>query len=290
MTYQSVPKVEGGGNTVPTVFKFQVEQWRLYAYISFWSMCIFAIICSTFTVAPYLGPCPKSEGAEPTYGMHCSVLMATFGFNNICVFWDYSPAREATAMVYPIFEYLLIGYVIVDYLQILNDYDNGKVGNGIYKSASVLLWVKIVLIAWFRMIFVCTVLGGPIPFFGSEMPSVVAHTIGFFGMQFALILIAFENVMYVYYTDKSMFGMSEDMTKNAAVAYLVTLALVTAFKISWASSIFIYGTPWVGAPWPGIADRVWMLLAAFMPLLFSTHAMKTEDPMTVSIMSVPRDD
>ena len=82
--YQSVAKAEAGlPERIPTVYTFKVEQLRLFAYISFWGMCLFAIIVSTFTVTPYLGPCPLNEGDEPTYGMHCSVLMGAFGFNNV---------------------------------------------------------------------------------------------------------------------------------------------------------------------------------------------------------------
>ena len=68
-----------------TRYVFQVEKFRLIAYIAFWFMCFFAIVVTTFAVAPNLGPCPKEEGAEPTYGMHCSVLMKTFGFNNVSI-------------------------------------------------------------------------------------------------------------------------------------------------------------------------------------------------------------
>jgi len=291
MNYQNVPRVEegqGGNAPVSTVYNIQVEKFRLYAYISFWGMCLFAIIMTRLTVANTLGPCPLTEGAEPTYGLHCSVLMATFGFNNICVNWDYSPAREATAMVYPIFEYLLIAYIIVDYLQIVNDYDNDRVSAGIKKSANILLWLKIVLIAWFRMIFVCTVLGEDIPIFGFELKSVVAHTLGFFGMQFGLILIAFQNVVYIYYKGVSMWGMSTDLTMKMAALYLVTLFVITCLKISWASSIFMYGTPWISGGWPKFFDRTWMLLAAFMPLLFAAHGIKTEPNMTIQITNTPR--
>ena len=82
--YQSVAKIEtSGGSIRPTVFKFQVESLRFVAYCFFWFMCAFAIVVSKATVASSLGPCPLTEGAEPTYGMHCSALMATFGFNNV---------------------------------------------------------------------------------------------------------------------------------------------------------------------------------------------------------------
>ena len=83
--YQTVPTAteEGDSSVAPTVFKLQVEKIRLIAYMAFWGMCFFAFVSSTFTVAPNLGPCPLTEGAEPTYGMHCSALMDMFGFNNV---------------------------------------------------------------------------------------------------------------------------------------------------------------------------------------------------------------
>ena len=191
-------------------------------------------------------------------------------------------------MIYPIFEYTLILYIVLDFFQIKNDYENGKVKDGMFSTANILFWVKIVLVAWFRMIFVCTVLGEPISFFGAEMPSVVAHTLGFFGMQFALILVAFENVSYLFYTGKSMFGMSIFWTQVSAVVYLVLLATLTLLKISWASSIFIWGEPWISDPWPSIFDRSWMLLAAFMPIPFSIYGMRTEPTMVISIVNQPQ--
>jgi len=290
MDYQSIPMIETGGSaSQPTVIKFQVERLRFIAYCCFWGMCLFAIIVSTVTVSPSLGPCPLTEGADPTYGIHCSALKASFGFNNICAYWDYSPSREATAMVYPLFEYSILVYIVADYFQRKNDYDNGLIGEGMYKTTSILLWVKIVLVAMFRMIFVCAIDQNPIPFFGTEMPAVVAHTLGFFAMQFALILIAFENVAYIFYTKKTLMGLSIDMTKHLAVAYLVLLALVTVIKISWASSLFIYGTPWLHAPWPVICDRTWMFLAAIMPVILSYHYSLTERPMVITIVNAPKE-
>ena len=180
-------------------------------------------------------------------------------------------------------------YVVLDHLQRRNDYENGKCGPGVYKTSSYLLWVKIVFIAWFRMIFVCAVTQDSIPFFGYEMPAVVAHTLGFFGMQFALILIAFENVSYLIYNEKDMWGMSSSMTKKMGIVYLALLAAVTFLKISWASSIFIFGTPWISAPWPHISDRVWMLLVAVMPVFFSLYGQRTEPNMVLTIANEPRD-
>lgn len=107
-------------------------------------------------------------------------------------------------------------------------------------------------------------------------------------MQFALILIALENVAYIVYKQKSMLGMPVGTTKNLSYVYLLTLTVITALKISWASSIFIYGTPWIGAPWPHIFDRVWMLLAALMPVFFSIYGISTEPYMVISLINQPK--
>ena len=68
---------------VTTTYKFQVEKFRLIAYVAFWFMCFFAMAVTSLAVAPNLGPCPNTEGAEPSYGLHCSVLVKNFGFNNV---------------------------------------------------------------------------------------------------------------------------------------------------------------------------------------------------------------
>ena len=271
-----------------TTYVFQVEKFRLIAYISFWIMCFFAMFITSLLVAPKLGPCPLTEGADPTYGLHCSVLVQHFGFNNICVNWDYSPSREATALIYPAFEYSLLLYIILNYLQIRNDYDNEKVGSYVFKSARVLLWFKIVLVAWFRMIFVCTVTQDPIPFFGTEISAVLGHTLGFIGMQFALILIAFENVAYAFYTHQRVFCLPPRWTKVGAVTYLTTLILITCFKLSWAISFFATGTPWFTGQLPHIVDRLWMVLAAVLPFFFAINGMCTEPEMCVTIVNRPR--
>lgn len=271
-----------------TTFTFQVEKYRLIAYVFFWCMCFIAMAITQSAVAPNLGPCPLTEGADPTYGLHCSVLVQNFGFNNICVNWDYSPSREITALVYPAFEYGLIFYLVLNFLQIMNDYHNDEVGPIFFRLAHVLFWIKIVLVSWFRMIFVCTVTQDPIPFFGTEIPAVLGHTLGFIGMQIALILIAIENAGYTFYTHQKMFCLSPRWTKVGAGTYLGTLIIITGFKLSWAISFFATGTPWFTGELPHIIDRLWMFLAAVLPLFFAINGMRTEPKMRLTVVNMPR--
>lgn len=88
----------------PTKFQIRVEKFRLIAYISFWFMCFFAMLVTSIAVAPNLGPCPKTEGAEPTYGLHCSVLVEKFGFNNVSAFFSV------------VFQHLLLFYLFLSLL------------------------------------------------------------------------------------------------------------------------------------------------------------------------------
>jgi hypothetical protein len=204
------------------------------------------------------------------------------------VFWDYSPAKEATALVYPLFEYLVIAYVIATYLQTTNNFHNNKLSAHIRKSSQIFLFLKIVLISWFRMIFVCSVLADPIPIFGTILAPATAHTLGFLGMQFALIIIAFEDLIYIHYKGVSMWGMSVDVTKKTVVVYFAIFFITTCLKISLASSLFINGDLWLSGSWPQIFDRAWMVLAGFMPLLFSVHGIKNEPEIMIQITEVPR--
>ncbi len=205
--------------------------------------------------------------------------------------WDYSPAREATALVYPIFEYTLLVYIFLNYYQVKNEFDNGQgLGTAMMLASTVLFWVKIVLVAWFRMIFVVTVTQEPIPIFGVEIPPTVGHTMGFLGMQLALILVAFENVLQVLYTtDRRIFKMSPKVTNIGAVVYLTLLVLVTVFKISWCLSLFATGKGWIPDPWPHVFDRFWMVLAAILPILFAIDGMRTELDFEITFANKPRD-
>jgi len=128
------------------VLEVHAESVRQIAYILFWMMVVFAHVFSFLFV-------PKDT-------IDHSVLKDMFGYNNICVYWDYSPSREFTAMIYPAFEYSFFLYIVFDLIHLRLSCKTEK-----FKAANWLYWVvsritfplKLVLIALFRMIFVYTV-------------------------------------------------------------------------------------------------------------------------------------
>jgi hypothetical protein len=125
-----------------------------------------------------------------------SDLKAMFGYNNVCVMFDYSPSREYTAMVYPLFEYSFFFYVIFDYIH-RRLVCKGTPNEYLLRMANVALPIKLTLIAWFRMIFVYNVQQPDVQY---GVRGIVGHTIAFFGLQLALILVAFENIMFIFAT------------------------------------------------------------------------------------------
>jgi hypothetical protein len=92
----------GSEETVPTpppAVRLQVhpEALRLVAYGAFWAMVLFAIAMHSLFV----------RGVD----MDDTPLVRLFGYNNICIYWDYTPSRELTALFYPLVEFPLLAFV-----------------------------------------------------------------------------------------------------------------------------------------------------------------------------------
>jgi len=251
-------------STSPVSFQVHPEAIRQAAYLAFWGMVGFAVVCTKTWVE---------------IDMNETVLMKTFGFNNICVNWDYSPAREYTSLVYPLFEYLFLLYIVISFLQIMAQYKMGTLPRWLYITSCVTLPFQVVFVAWFRMIFVYKV-----------TDDAVGHTLGFFGMQITLCLVAMQNILYstAYGTAYPMLG-----RKGTLIVCWMTFALlvpITMYKITWASAIFA-GKPILDLNNPTerlfikTMDRVWMALAAVWPLIDAEMQRRSEPPITITVSS-----
>jgi len=286
MSYQAVPlgTADGPKAPKPTILTIQVEKLRLISYFGFWGFVAFSVIVSKITVFPYMS-C-VIDGVDK-FGTDCTDLKRVFGFNNICINWDYAPSVQLTGMVYPIFEYSFLLYILLDYCQIKNDMLNGIFPAQKAKLMKTMFWIKVVLVAWFRMIFICKVTDGPIIIGALEIPAVVAHTLGFWGLQWGLVLVAFENVLYLTYRKQGMWCFSPESTVKLAYLYLTLLASLTALKFIWSASIFASetSTPIIPNSVARYFDRGWMILAAVCPIFFALNGMKKDPPMVITIVN-----
>ena len=124
------------GEKASYTFSVTAETWRFYAYIAFWGFVLFAMVITRLFVVDILAAGPINvDGTDSTCGPFNlndpelgvvagqgfdyntqSHLISVFGFGNVCTAWDYSPSRELTSTVYPVFEYLLLIYVTFDFM------------------------------------------------------------------------------------------------------------------------------------------------------------------------------
>jgi hypothetical protein len=274
------------------------ESWRFIAYLAFWGMCAFAIAMTKIFVAPLLAAGPVDEGDTcgpfnrdaPEFNVFLgkgfdmatqSHLMQLFGFANICANWDYSPSRELTAMVYPIFEYSLIVYLCLDFMTTYLHYKRGELTEWFWGFSKVAFPVNVILCAWFRMIFICI-----------AYEQVSYHTAGFLGLQIALILVAVQNTLFIIDADIAyewIGGIKN--TRIAAISYLIATLCVSSVKVTATVYVVTHGegAAWtlVPSPIPGkvmgqFVDMFWMFLNAVMPLIISYIRSKSEFPLEIT--------
>jgi len=302
------PKMKKAGAVVvadpAVVISVACETWRFRAYVAFWGMCFFAITISRIIVKPILlaGPpadeynssCPPysrnnpdlgAGGVYPGKGFDLSTqshLVELFGFGNICTNWDYSPSRELTAMVYPLFEYSLIVYLVLDFLATTLSYKRGELTEGFWAFSKIIFPLNIVLCSQFRMIFVCL-----------AYENVKQHTAGFLGLQIALILVALQNTGFIWDAEiayPSLGGIKG--TRRAALAYIICDLCICFFKIR--ATIFVVmngaGAPWTmkPSPMPGrvmgqFVDIIWMIFNAVIPLVISHFRARNEHPLKIKV-------
>lgn len=201
------------------------------------------------------------------------------------MYWDYTPSRELTALYYPLFEYSFLLYVILDHIQFrLAFTDNHR--PGIILLAKITLPIKVLLIAWFRMIFIYQVNMEQPDYpegYGPYIEGALGHTMGFFGLQLALILVAMENVLFINLTGMEYPLLGLRGTRIASWIYFAVVTPLTLFKI------YVAYTALIGRKINNfivvgrVVDLIWMILIAFMPIVFAQIGRKTESHVKITL-------
>ena len=262
-------------------FTVATETLRLVTYAMFWLMVGCAILFHNTLVLPKGAEACEAGDASCLFpvNMANTPLVRMFGYNNVCINWDYTPSRELTAMIYPFVEYPLIAYAVLDYIQIYRDYLDKELPSWFFKLATGALPIKILLLSWFRMVFV-----------NEAFRSTVYHTLPFQGLQIALILVALTNSLY-WTTHKTPLYAKElglKGTHRLMSLYMLCLIVVSVFKIVVVSSIFAEA-PVLDVTKPNsaavcaFADRAWLVLAALIPPFLAAYERRCEVPLTISI-------
>eukprot|EP00555_Chaetoceros_dichaeta_P012167 CAMPEP_0198262014 /NCGR_PEP_ID=MMETSP1447-20131203/10581_1 /TAXON_ID=420782 /ORGANISM="Chaetoceros dichaeta, Strain CCMP1751" /LENGTH=367 /DNA_ID=CAMNT_0043950083 /DNA_START=93 /DNA_END=1196 /DNA_ORIENTATION=+ len=259
-----------------------VESIRVVFIVNFFIMVFCAIVLNTYLVKPILleggkdgnmcGPFNGFMGDKvdppvgPGDGFDIATqnhLVRTAGYTNICANWDYSPSREITAMIYPIFEYALLIYLCFDLLQTHIYFKKGWVSKCYYRVFTFMFVPMIIGCSWFRMIFVVI-----------AYQNVQGHTAGFFGLQLTLVMIALINTYFII-DSKAEYAFlgGRKGTLYIARIYLSCILIISPLKLFLSGHIVFRNEPvgWslnkVGGSVAGVVvDNIWFVFNAVLPL------------------------
>ena len=112
------------------------EALRLVAYGAFWAMVLLAIAMHSLFV----------RGVD----MDDTPLVRLFGYNNICICGT-TPSRNSRPVL-PLVEFPLLACVVLNWLQVRQSHRQGAPRSG--STACQALPGQLVLLSWFRMVFV----------------------------------------------------------------------------------------------------------------------------------------
>jgi hypothetical protein len=118
--------------------------------------------------------------------------------------------------------------------------------------------------------------------------SAAGHTLGFLGLQIFLLLVALENVMLANCRKEDYFRLGHKATKALSWTYYFILAPATIMKIVFTIA-FLVKKPLLDIHDPlqvlfiRTLDRIWLVLAAVLPLFFSIYQYKTEPHLKIKI-------
>jgi len=277
-----------------------VELLRVVTYVNFFIMVICTLFFQRFLVKPRLEKGPDVPGdicgpfngdlgerldppVLPGEGFDVSTqshLNRAFGYNNVCANWDYTPSREITAMIYPIFEYALLLYCFFDFIQVYVYYKKGWVSKYYYRTFQVLITFMIIFTSWFRMIFVVI-----------AYQDLSGHTAGFFGFQLTMIMTAVLNILFIIDT-KAEFKLlgGRKGTLIASYTYLAMQLAISPLKLILTANIVFAGEAagWslnkVGSMYAGeFIDNIWFICNAVLPLFIAIIRAFSEPPLKISV-------
>lgn len=119
--------------------------------------------------------------------------------------------------------------------------------------------------------------------YGPYIEGALGHTMGFFGLQFALILVALENVLFINLTGVEYPFLGKRGTRIASWLYFVVTAPLTLFKIYVAFTALIGEKIDHFMTIGHAVDLAWMVLIAFMPIIFAQLGRKTEAHLKITV-------
>ncbi len=249
-----------------------VEKLRLNAYIGFWIVVAVGIFLTTRFSGVILSD---------------TLLVKVFGYNNICVYFDFPPSTFFLPTLWAFTLVFLLMYICAHWLQMRNEVAQGNLSRGLYRTLTGLKAFEACTMIIFSTIFAVNPQGPD--------HTLWIHTIPFFLLQVGLVSLAMSNTVHGiksgYWTRLGLptwFG-------KAAVVYCVLFMLVVLFKIPYAANAMATAVHNAGVEaGNALSDGVWftmtsslktiaqrvdllfLIFAAVVPMLKTLYLLKTK--------------
>jgi len=249
----------------PGELRVRVELVRLLAYLGFWFIVALGVILT------------KANDSVPG-GEDNSLLTKVFGYNNICVYFDFAPSNHVLPIFWAFTMVLLLGYIVLTFLMMRRHRDLGQLSNGRFNFLCTLKAFEAITVILFSNIFAVSPTGAN--------STLIIHTIPFLLLQAGMVSLGVSNTLHGFWSKQwARLGLGRRF-HCGAIAYCVLLTIIVAFKIPTASNALsghwvVENEVWEGGMWSQASstykaicrlfDYGFLIFAALIPVLKSLY-------------------
>ncbi len=226
---------------------FVVEELRLGGYVGFWLIVLTGMVLTR---------------AYSGIDLSDTLLTRVFGYNNICIYFDFAPATFVLPFLWAITLTMLLCYLGAQWLQMRAEVEEGAITPRLYTVLTRLKLFEATMLLAFSTIF-------------AVQPeawdhTLIIHTLPFVMLQIGLVSLAISNTVHGI---KSGYWSSLALPSwfiPGAKLYVVFFAIVVCFKIPQAINA-LAGYPWweltpTIARLAHIVDILFLISAAIIPM------------------------
>ena len=224
-----------------------VEKLRLMGYAGFWVVVLVGMVLTK---------------AFANIDLNETLLVEVFGYNNICVYFDFPPATYVLPFLWAVTLVLLLLYVAAHWLQMSAQVQQGTLSRKLYGLLSCLKLFEAFTLVSFSTIFAVNPMGWDHTLF--------IHTAPFLLLQVGLVSLAMSNTLHGINSGYwHWLGLSAWFDR-AAIVHCILLGIVVCFKIP-AAIHAMAGSPWwiQTDTFESVArffDLMFLFLAAIVPM------------------------
>jgi len=212
-----------------------------------------------------------------------TVIHSVYGYDNICINFDYPPATYVVPTMWCVFLVPWVGYILTFWLRASIRLDEGKLSATAYYTMSGFSVFEVLCALYFIQVFVSKPHDHPDPIYGLTM-----HQHPFTIFIVSIFTMSFKSAWYF-----SSLGKLSSMQKFTAYSFIVLLFAMTVQKVTIEINAMAGGPLWVPSSETAmivgsLADKLWTVLATVVPALVTYFVeLKDADSFHVSLVLVP---